>query len=427
MVESRVKDISLSKEGEKELEWARENMPVLKLVSQRFSKEKPFKGLKIGICLHLEKKTGVLLEALAAGGADVSVCSCNPLTTDDRVAAALSEKMRVFAWAGQSNKEYYENLNLVLDDEPNIVIDDGCDQVFALHTSRRELLKNVLGGCEETTTGITRLKAMHADGKLEFPVFSVNDAYSKHLFDNRFGTGQSTLDAIACATNKLFAGKRAVVVGFGWCGRGIADRLRGMGAVVSIVETGSRLGSGPSGFHKALEALYSGYEVLSMEEAIPKGDLFVTATGGKHAISVEQVKQMKNGAMLANAGHFNVEIDVTGLKKAAKSVRAMNPNLERIEFSGGKHVFLLSEGRLVNLSRPAGQGHPIEIMDGSFAIQALCAELLAKNKKYPPEILSVPAEVDDDVARLALEAQGIRLKNLSREQLSYAKEWREGT
>ena len=403
-------------------------MPILSIIRERFEREKPLKGVQIGTCLHLEKKTGILLEILAAGGAKVSACSCNPLTTDDRVAAALSKKMRVFAWTGLNRKDYYWCINKVLDAKPKVLIDDGCDQVFAVHTERQGLLKTVAGGCEETTTGVTRLKAMEKDGELKFPVFAVNNAFSKHLFDNRFGTGQSTVDAITHATNKLIAGKTAVVVGFGWCGKGIAERLRGMGANVIVVESALRLGKEPSGYHKALEALYSGYRVMNMDEAAPLGDLFVTVTGGKHAIAGKHLKKLKNGAILANAGHFDIEIDTASLRSMAVKTRQMKDNVEQFVFKNGKKVYLLSEGRLVNLARPAGQGHPIEIMDGSFAVQALCARFMAeKGKSMDPVVYDVPVKVDDEVARLALQSQGVKLKKPSKEQLTYLSSWEEGT
>ncbi|MBI5159124.1 adenosylhomocysteinase [Candidatus Micrarchaeota archaeon] len=426
---SKVKDESLAVRGEGELLWARENMPVLAEVRKRFEKEKPLKGVSIGTCLHLEKKTGILLEVLAAGGAVVSACSCNPLTTDDCVAAALAKKMNVFAWAGQSNEDYYECINKVLDAKPQVVIDDGCDQVFAIHKKRVELLKSTIGGCEETTTGVTRLNAMAHDGELKFPVFAVNNAYSKFLFDNRYGTGQSTVDAITHITNKLVAGKTVVVVGYGWCGKGIAARMKGMGANVIVVESGVRLNaSQPSGWHKALEALYDGFRVMSLDEAAPLADFIVTVTGGKAIVSRDHFSKLKDGVILANAGHFNVEIDEPGLRSLSKRVEEVKDNVVRYELKDGRKVYLLSEGRLVNLARPGGQGHPIEIMDGSFAVQALCARrMLEEGKKMKPGVYDVPVDIDDEVARLALEVQGVKLKKPSREQLDYLQSWKEGT
>ncbi|MFH0817639.1 MAG: adenosylhomocysteinase, partial [Candidatus Micrarchaeota archaeon] len=415
----KVKDSKLAGLGEKELLWARERMPMLGSIRKRFEKEKPLNGITLGTCLHLEKKTGVLLETLKAGGAKVYSSSCNPLTTDDSVAAALAkEGIEVFAWAGQTNDEYYTNINAVLDGKPDAVIDDGCDQIFALHKNRRELLPNIKGGCEETTTGVSRLKAMEKEGKLEFPVIAVNNAYSKYLFDNRFGTGQSTIDGIMRATNVLIAGKNAVVVGFGWCGRGIADRLRGLGANVTVVEITDRIRKGePSGMHKALEALYSGYRVMDMKAASKFGDIFISATGCKNAIGEEHLKLMKSGAILANAGHFDNEIDkeYLGRNGAKKNIKT---NLDEFTLKDGRKLYLLSEGRLVNLSQPTGQGHPIEIMDGSFAIQALSLEYLLKND-LKKGVHDVPLGIDDYVAGLALESNGVKLSALTKEQMAY--------
>lgn len=425
---SRIKDQKLAKKGEGELEWARGRMPLLLAIRARFEKEKPFKGLRVGTCLHLEKKTGILLETIKAGGASVFACSCNPLTTDDSVAAALAnEGIEVFAWAGQSNEEYYDNINAVLDSKPGAVIDDGCDQIFMLHTKRRELLSGIRGGCEETTTGITRLKAMEKEGKLEFPVIAVNNAYSKYLFDNRFGTGQSTLDGLMRATNVMLAGKNAVVVGFGWCGRGIADRLRGLGANVIVVEIEDRIRKGePTGMHKALEALYSGYRVMDMRSASRIGDIFITSTGCKNAIGEEHLKLMKSGAILANSGHFDNEIDKEYLAKQSSKSSEIKTNLREFLMKDGRKLYLLSEGRLVNLSQPTGQGHPIEIMDGSFAIQALSLEHLFRNK-LKKGVHDVPLEIDDNVARLALASHEITLPKLTKEQLEYLSSWGEGT
>jgi adenosylhomocysteinase len=424
---SRIKDEKLAGEGEMELNWARENMPLLSLIGERFEREKPFRGMRVGVCLHLEKKTAVLIETLMKGGAEVAAASCNPLTTDDRVAAALVKKgVDVYAWAGESREDYYRNINSVLDHQPELLIDDGCDQIFMVHKKRRELIGKIRGGCEETTTGVMRLRAMEREGRLEFPVIAVNNAYSKFLFDNRFGTAQSTVDGIMRATNKLIAGKTVVVVGFGWCGRGICERMRGLGANVIVVETIGRFGEGPAGQHKALEALYSGFRVMSMEEAAKEGDLFITATGNIRVITKKHFEKMKDGAVLANAGHFNNEIDVDSLRKLARKKERVKENLERFTMKDGRRLYLLSEGRLVNLARPSGQGHPIEIMDGSFAIQALCLEYVSKNK-LPIKLLSVPTEIDDRVAELALQLKGIKLSKLTEEQRRYASSWEEGT
>ncbi len=426
---SRIKDAKLSKEGREELEWARENMPLLSIIGKKFEREKPFKGITIGVCLHLEKKTGVLLETLKEGGASIAAASCNPLTTDDRVAAALAgEGMHVYAWAGENEKEYYENINSVLDRKPDLLIDDGCDQIFMVHTKRKELLGRIRGACEETTTGVTRLRAMEREGKLKLPVVAVNDAYSKFLFDNRFGTAQSTADAIMRATNKLVAGKTVVVIGFGWCGRGISERMRGLGANVIVVEVSGRLGKeeGPAGQHKALEALYSGFRVMNLDEAAGEGELFITSTGNVDVITKKHFEKMQDGAILANAGHFNNEIDLKGLEQLSEKRERVKENVERFTLKNGKKLYLLSEGRLVNLARPSGQGHPIEIMDGSFAIQALSLEFILK-KKLPAKVISVPRSIDDVVAELALAAKGIKLSKPSKEQERYARSWEEGT
>jgi adenosylhomocysteinase len=426
---SRIKDAKLSKVGKEELEWARENMPILAMISKRFEEEKPFKGMTIGVCLHLEKKTGVLLETLKKGGASIAAASCNPLTTDDGVAAALVEGgMQVYAWAGENEKEYYANINSVLDHKPDLLIDDGCDQIFMVHTKRKELLGKIKGACEETTTGVTRLRAMERAGKLKFPVVAVNDAYSKFLFDNRFGTAQSTVEAIMRATNKLLAGKTVVVIGFGWCGRGISERLRGLGANVIVVETSGRLGKeeGPAGQHKALEALYSGFRVMNLDEAAEEGELFITSTGNINVITKRHFELMRDGAILANAGHFNNEIDIKALAALSAKRERVKENVERFTLRNGRRVYLLSEGRLVNLARPSGQGHPIEIMDGSFSIQALSLEFISKNK-LQAKVVSVPREVDDEIAELALAVKGIKLSKPSKEQERYARSWEEGT
>ncbi|VVB57936.1 Adenosylhomocysteinase [Candidatus Anstonella stagnisolia] len=424
---SKVKDISFSKDGEQELYWARVHMPILAQIKKDFEKEKPLKGLVIGVALHLEKKTGILLETLAAGGAQIWAASCNPLSTDDRVAAALSSKMNVFAWAGQSKEEYYWCLEQVISQKPQILIDDGCDLTLLAHQKGYEKL--VLGACEETTTGVNRLHAMHRDGKLKFPVFAVNDAYSKHLFDNRYGTGQSTLDAIMNMLNLIVAGKTVVVAGYGWCGKGIAKRMSAMGARVVSVEIDGDLGedkSSGSGVHKALEALYDGFAVMKMEEAAKIGDIFVTATGNRDILTEKEFRLMKDGAIVSNSGHFDNEIDVAYLEKNAKSKKEVKPNVMEYEIFG-KKIYLLSQGRLVNLARPTGQGHPVEIMDGSFGIQALCVRELAKNTPKKAGVQAVPKEIDDAVARMALKANGVVLGKPTKEQIEYAKGYGEGT
>jgi len=424
---SKVKDASLAAKGEQELEWARRNMPALAAIRKKFEKEQPFKGLTISVALHLEKKTGILLETLAAGGAKVFASSCNPLTTDDTVAAALSKKLNVFAWSGQTNDEYYFCLNSVLDGKPDIVIDDGCDLISLLHGKRKAELAKIKGACEETTTGINRLRAMQKSGKLLFPVFSVNEAYAKFLLDNQIGTAQSTLDAIARATNNLIAGKTIVIAGYGWCGRGIASRLKGLGANIVVVEVAGTLGPHESGMHRGLSALYEGYRVMSMPQAAKEGDIFITATGNKNVIDSQHFALMKSGAILCNTGHFNVEINEKELRKMSVKVEEMKENVVGYHMKDGRVLYLLSEGRLVNLARPSGQGHPIEIMDGSFAIQALCCERLAKGGKLKPGVHNVPVEIDDAVASLLLESRGIKLEKPTKEQVEYAESFEEGT
>lgn len=426
---SKIKDKSLEGEGRRALGWAGENMPILASIRERYEKEKPLTGLSVGVAMHLEQKTGVLLQTLQAGGAEISASSCNPLTTHDAVAAALSQEMDIFGWSGQSKEEYYSCLESVIRSVPKITVDDGGDLIFMLHSKYPAMLNDIIGGCEETTTGVIRLKAMSKDGELKVPVIAVNNAYSKYLFDNRYGSGQSVIDAIASATNMLIAGKTVVVVGYGWVGRGVAMRLRGMGARVVVVETAASLNQqGQSGYHRGLEALYDGNWVMSMEEAALIGDIFITATGNKHVVSKHHFKEMKENVILANAGHFNNEIDVDSLQAMSKESKEIMPNLVRYRLKNGKSVMLLSEGRLVNLARPSGHGHPIEIMDGSFAVQALCVEYLAKNGEgLAAEVYDVPSDLDEEVARLALTAQGIFLQKPTPQQVDYVSAWEEGT
>ena len=410
------------------LAWAEERMPILNNISKRFIQEKPLNGVKIGVALHLEKKTGVLLRALQKGGAEVSASSCNPLTTDDNVAVALSDEMNIHAWSNQTDDEYYECLINVLESKPDIIIDDGCDLIFLAHKKYPELVNSIFGACEETTTGIVRLRAMQKDNALRFPVVAVNNAYSKYLFDNRYGTGQSVIEGILSATNTLIAGKNVIVVGYGWCGRGIAHRLKGLGAKVFVVETASTSTDGSSGYHRALEALYDGCWVGSLNDVADIGDIFISATGNKHAVGKHHLKKMKDGAILANAGHFNNEIDLNGLESISISSDEILPNVDKYILEDGKHLILLSKGRLVNLSQPTGQGHPIEIMDASFATQALCAEHLVKNyKNLDSSICDVPLTIDNEVARIALESHEIYLEELSEDQKKYLQTWQEGT
>jgi adenosylhomocysteinase len=413
---SEVKHPELAPQGRLKIEWAEEHMPVLRLVRGRFAKEKPFKGTTIAMALHVEPKTCVLAKTLRDGGAKVVVTGCNPLTTQDDAAAALAlEKgIEVFCWRGETKGEYYENLNKVLDANPDITIDDGCDLVSLVHTKRTELLKRIMGGCEETTTGISRLKIMEKEGVLKYPMMDVNDAYTKYMFDNRYGTGQSVIDGIMSATNLLLAGKALVVCGYGWCGKGVAMRAKGMGCSVTVTEVDEI---------RALEAVMDGFGVMPMGEAAKIGDIFVTTTGNKGVIRGEHMKVMKDGAMLANAGHFDNEIDKAFLEKFKK--RKIRENVEEFVV-GKKKLYLLAEGRLVNLV--AGQGHPAEIMDMSFANQALGAEFLVKNKgKLGPKVYKMPEEIDREIARLKLESMNVKIDFLSTEQKEYISGWKEGT
>lgn len=392
-------------------------MPVLNLIRERFKEEKPFKGITIGMALHLEAKTAVLAETLMEGGAEIAITGCNPLSTQDDVAAACAKKgMHVYAWRGETVEEYYENLNKVLDHKPDIVIDDGCDLIFLLHTKRTELLDNIMGGCEETTTGIIRLKAMEKEGALKFPVMDVNDAYTKHLFDNRYGTGQSALDGILRATNLLIAGKTVVVAGYGWCGRGVAMRAKGLGAEVVVTEVNPI---------RALEARMDGFRVMKMEKAAEIGDIFITTTGCKDVIRKEHILKMRNGAILANAGHFDNEINKKHLEELAKSIKEVRNCVTEYDL-GNKKIYLLGEGRLVNLA--CADGHPCEVMDMSFANQALAAEYILKNhEKLEPRVYNIPYEQDLMIASLKLKAMGIEIDELTKEQKKYLEDWREGT
>lgn len=409
----------LIKRGEMRLRWAREKMPVLAAVRNRLKKSKALEGARIGMALHTEAKTGVLAITLREAGAEISLTSCNPLSTDDCVAAALADKhdMEVYAKKGQSSDEYYRSLNRVIDFSPDFVIDDGADLIFLLHTKRRDKLAYVKGGNEETTTGIIRLRAMAEEGALRFPVISVNDAMMKHLFDNRYGTGQSTFDGIMSSTNLLIAGRRFVVAGYGWCGRGVAMRARGMGARVTVTEVDPV---------KAVEARLDGFDVMPMIEAVKDADFIVTTTGCKDIIRKEHFKKMKDGCVLANSGHFDNEISKSDLEAISSSKRIARENVMEYTLKDGRRIDLLADGRLVNLA--AGQGHPVEIMDMSFSLQALAIEHLAKNHdKLEPRVHDIPRELDTWVAKAALKSMGIRIDSLSDEQKRYLREWREGT
>ena len=379
--------------------------------------EKPLKGITLGACLHVTRETGVLVEALTAGGADVALCGSNPLSTQDEVAAALAEKgISVYAWRGETTEEYYWCVNKVVDHKPMITLDDGADLVSTIHKKRTEALEGVKGGTEETTTGIMRLRAMEKAGALKYPIISVNDAYTKYLFDNRYGTGQSTIDGIIRATNVLLAGKNFVVCGYGWCGRGLALRARGMGASVIVTEVNPV---------KALEAVMDGFRVMSIDKASPIGDIFATTTGDISVIRKEHMLKMKDGAILANSGHFNVEINIPDLDSISSSKRTIRPNLEEYSLQDRKKIYLLAQGRLVNLA--SAEGHPSEVMDMSFANQALCVEHLTKKEKMEPKVYSVPKEIDELVASLKLKAMNVEIDELTEEQKKYIATWEAGT
>jgi len=419
MVKHDVKDINLAKKGRLRIEWAAQEMPVLKSIAQRFRKEKPLKGFRLAACLHVTTETANLMETLKIGGAEVSLCASNPLSTQDDVASSLVKfsKIPVFAIKGEDNKTYYRHINDALSLRPHMTMDDGADIVSTLHTTRKNLIGNIIGGTEETTTGVIRLRAMAEKGVLRYPIIAVNDAYTKYLFDNRYGTGQSTIDGIMRATNRLIAGSVFVVSGYGWCGKGIAMRAKGMGARVIVTE-GNPL--------RALEATMDSFEVMPIAEASKIGDIFVTATGDISVISKECFSVMKDGAILSNSGHFNVEISIDDLKKMSKARRMIRDFVEEFTLKNNKRLYLLGEGRLVNLA--AAEGHPSAVMDMSFANQALCAEYMARNfKKLERKVYSVPEEIDRKIASLKLGAMGIRIDALTREQKKYLESWEMGT
>ena len=414
-----VKDIKFAKEGALRIEWANQNMPVPNRIQKRFAKEKPLKGIRIGACLHVTTETASLMKTLKAGGANVSLCASNPLSTQDDVAASLSknDKIPVFAIKGENHKTYYSHINAVLDAKPQFTMDDGADLVSVLHTKRKELLAGVQGGTEETTTGIIRLRSMAADGVLEYPIIAVNDAQTKHFFDNRYGTGQSTIDGIIRATNRLLAGSNFVVCGYGWCGRGVAMRARGMGANVIVTEVDPL---------PALEAVMDGFTVMPIRNAARIGDFFCTLTGDINVIRKEHFTIMKDGAIVANSGHFNVELDLDGLKKIAKSTRVMRPFVEEYTLKDGRHINILGEGRLINLA--AAEGHPSSVMDMSFANQALSIEYMVKLKKpLNKEVYAVPDRIDKMIAKEKLAAMGIAIDKLTAEQKKYLASWEMGT
>jgi len=408
----------LSDRGRNRLEWARAHMDVLAAIQEDLAKAKALRGARVGMALHVEAKTGVLALALREAGAQVRLASCNPLSTDDSVVAALrDEGFEVYAKKWETEKEYDEYLHKVLDLRPNLVIDDGADLIYRLHTSRRDQAAHVIGANEETTTGIYRVRAMEKEGKLAFPVIDVNDAMTKHLFDNRYGTGQSTIDGIMTATNLLLAGKRFVVAGYGWCGRGITMRARGMGAHVVVTEVDPI---------KAIEAKLDGFEVMRMADAAKRADFIVTATGDTDIITAGHLRVVRDGCVLANAGHFNVEVSMEDMEALAVKTRRVREFVDEYTLRGGKKVYVLTEGRLVNLA--AGQGHPVEIMDMSFSIQALCAALLAKGGKgMAPKVHAVPREIDEKVAQLKLKSMDVSIDALTPKQRKYLASWTEGT
>jgi adenosylhomocysteinase len=414
-----VKDLALAPAGVTRITWADREMPVLAAIRERFERERPLEGVRISACLHVTTETANLARTLHAGGADVVLCASNPLSTQDDVAAALVEEygISVYAIRGEDNDTYYSHIEAAVDHRPQLTMDDGADVIGVLHKERRDQLSDIIGGTEETTTGVIRLRALEAQGELAFPIVAVNEALTKHLFDNRYGTGQSTIDGIIRATNVLLAGRRFVVSGYGWTGRGVALRARGMGAHVVVTEVDPV---------RALEALMDGYEVLPIEEAAAVGDIFCTATGDKNVISRAAIERLKDGAILSNTGHFNVEIEIPALRELAVATREARPNVEEFEFADGRRVYLIGEGRLVNLA--AAEGHPAAVMDMSFANQALSAEYVVANaEELEPRVYVVPEEIDRDIARLKLESMGVRIDSLTEEQARYLASWDEGT
>lgn len=419
-VEYHIADPDLAHGGRLRIEWAEQEMPVLRQLRERFEKEKPLSGVRISACLHVTTETANLMHTLQMGGADVVLCASNPLSTQDDVAAALVNyyEIPVFAVRGEDNVTYFDHINKALDHAPNISMDDGADLVSEIHKNRRDLINDILGGTEETTTGVIRLRAMAKDGQLAFPVIAVNDSLTKHLFDNRYGTGQSTIDGVIRATNVLLAGKTIVVAGYGWCSRGIANRAAGHGAHVVVTEVDPV---------KALEAVMDGYRVMPMSEAAKIGDFFITATGDINVLDTHHMKDMKSGAMLANSGHFNVEINLDGLREmAVGEPTRVNANVEAYELKDGRVIYVLGEGRLINLA--AANGHPASVMDMSFANQALGAEYLVKNHDtMENNVHVIPTEVDSEIARLKLESMGIEFDTLTEQQIAYLNQWQEGT
>ncbi len=414
-----IKDESLAKAGKLRIEWAAQSMPVLNLIKERFSAEQPLKGIRLGACLHVTTETAALCQTLKAGGAEVYLCASNPLSTQDDVAASLvvNDKIPVFAIKGEDNDTYYDHLRAVIDSKPQITMDDGADLVSTLHQERKELLSQIIGGTEETTTGVIRLRAMAADGVLHYPIIAVNDADTKHLFDNRYGTGQSTIDGIIRATNRLIAGSIFVVSGYGWCGKGVAMRAKGHGARVVVTEVDPL---------RALEAVMDGFEVMPIKEAAAIGDFFCTVTGDIHVIRQEHFLEMKDGAIVSNSGHFNVELDLDSLEAVTESKRSIRPFVDEYSLKNGRRIYVLGEGRLINLA--AAEGHPSSVMDMSFANQALCSEYMVKAAdSLENTVYGVPKEIDKEIARLKLSSMNIDIDTLTEEQEKYLSSWEMGT
>ncbi len=419
MMNYDIKDIKLSEEGRLNVEWAKKSMPVLETTRKRFEREKPLKGVRLGACLHVTTETAALMETLKAGGAELALCASNPLSTQDHVAAYLVKDLGipVFAVKGEDTDTYYRHIHTVINIEPALTMDDGADLVSTIHAERQDLTSRIIGGTEETTTGVIRLKAMAAKGVLRFPMVAVNDALTKHMFDNRYGTGQSTLDGIIRATNRLVAGSVFVVCGYGWCSKGLAMRAEGMGANVIVTEVDPL---------RALEAVMDGFRVMTIDEAASLGDFFCTLTGNIHVIRKEHFLKMKDGAIVANSGHFNVELDLETLDAMAVARRKLRNNIDEYDLGNGRKIYVLAEGRLVNLA--AAEGHPSSVMDMSFANQALAAEYLVKNGgKLENKVYPVPIDIDKEIARLKLESMGVRIDKLTEEQQKYLDSWEIGT
>jgi len=417
-MKSDIKDPSLAKEGMLRIEWASREMPVLNLIRERFAREKPLKGVCLAACLHITTETANLAYTLKEGGADLVLCASNPLSTQDDTASAMVEEygIPVYAIKGEDNETYYKHINAALDYNPRVTMDDGADLVSIIHKDRKELVGNIIGGTEETTTGCIRLRSMAQEGKLLYPIITVNDADTKHFFDNRYGTGQSTIDGITRATNILWAGKKVVICGYGWCGRGVAMRARGMGSHIIVTEVEPI---------RALEAVMDGYTVMPIAEAAKVGDIFITLSGDIHVLDSAHFSSMKDGAIVANSGHFNVEINIPALEKMAKSKRPLRPYIDEYTLPDGRRIILLGEGRLINLT--AAEGHPASVMDMSFANQALCVEYMVKGRKSEPGVYPVPKDIDREVGRLKLASMGISIDTLTEEQNKYLESWEEGT